>query len=450
VPAALLIALVLRHGRDLPSSTVWRALGIGTALACLPWLNVRYGIPAALLLAFLLWARPGWRRGLSIAGPALASALALGFYHSVLYGFWDPRRVYGRQPEVDLAHVPNGLLGLFLDQEFGLLAYAPVFVLVLPGLVALWRSGWRLAAIASALAAAMVFTASAWPMWRGGFNPPARFLVPLVPVLALATAAALKGSRQRVGVALLIGWGLWTGAVGAIEPRLVHRDREGTAPLFRTVSGAHEWTLLLPGFVRPPETMTYAYAWADRGRLAALWCAVLALAALGPGFPRRTSLRLGVGVLGLITAARLAGALSSGQSEGRDAVRCLGRPALALPAWRPVAAARWEATDLPWQGDYTRQLAQDGARLGARLALPEGRYQLTLALAEPPVQPRPEIVLRSEGASATRRSYPLLAAPAGLQAFVDVLPGESAITLAMRGGAPIRLTAVQLTVAPRP
>jgi hypothetical protein len=444
VPAALLIAVVLHHGRDLSSSSIWKALGIGTAIACLPWLNVRYGVPAVLLLAFLFCARPCWRLAVSIVGPVLASALALGLYHHILYGFLDPRRVYGRRPGIDLAHVLNGFPGLFLDQEFGLLAYAPVFVFALPGLLALWRLGWRLAATVGALTAAMVFTASAWPMWRGGFNPPARFLVPLLPVLALAMAAALRGRGRQVGAALLVGWGLWTGAVGAFEPRLVHRDRDATAPLFRTASGASEWTLLLPGFVRPPNTMTYAPAYADRGRLAALWCAALALVLYGPRLPRHTTQRLGTAVVGLIAVARLASALSSGLSEGRDAVRCLGRPAVALPAWRSATEASWGSSEIPWGGHYQGPLPQDGAPIGTRLPLPEGRYLLMLDVAGPSAERPPTLVVSTEGPQAGRRTQPLLPAPAGLQALLDVMPGESAVTLALRGGTPMRLTGVRL------
>ena len=83
-------------------------------------------------------------------------------------------------------------------------------------------------------------------MWRGGFNPPSRFLVPVVPALALAVGAALPRGLTAPA-ALLAGWSLFAGLGGALEPRLVHRDRDGTAPFFREMSGAEEWTRLLPG-----------------------------------------------------------------------------------------------------------------------------------------------------------------------------------------------------------
>ena len=159
------------------------------------------------------------------------------------------------------ATLREGLPGLLLDQEFGLLVYAPVFALAAAGVAALWRRDRRLTVTGLALVAVVVGTAGTWHMWRGGFNPPARFLVPIVPVLALGLAAALTRGLTAPA-ALLAGWGLWLGAVGVAEPRLLHRDRDGTAPVFRAVSGAEEWTRLLPGFVLED---------AQRSRLAVVW-----------------------------------------------------------------------------------------------------------------------------------------------------------------------------------
>src|SRR6185295_11816049 len=137
-------------------------------------------------------ARPARRAVVAWLAPSAASAAALALFHFQLYGFFDPRRVYGRRPELSLSLLPSGLPGLLFDQEFGLLAYAPVFALAVPGLLALARQSRRLALVALVLVLAALSVAGAWPMWRGGFNPPARFLVPVVPALALAVGARLR------------------------------------------------------------------------------------------------------------------------------------------------------------------------------------------------------------------------------------------------------------------
>jgi hypothetical protein len=136
VPAALIVAAGLRHGRG---ETSGRAAAVaGIAVALLPWLNVRYAVLTVLLVLFALSARPSRTAMLAWVVPSLVSAVAIALFHFHLYGFFDPRRVYGRRPELALSGLPLGLPGLLFDQEFGLLAYAPVFVLAVPGVVALW------------------------------------------------------------------------------------------------------------------------------------------------------------------------------------------------------------------------------------------------------------------------------------------------------------------------
>src|SRR5262249_1217808 len=150
---------------------------------------------AVLVVLFALSARPARRVAMAWVAPSVVSAIAIALFHFHLYGFFDPRRVYGRRPELALSLLPTGLPGLFFDQGFGMLASAPGFVLALPGALALWRRSRALAVTAVVMVVAVTATAGAWPMWRGGFNPPARFLVPVVPVLALAL-----GARLRAGI----------------------------------------------------------------------------------------------------------------------------------------------------------------------------------------------------------------------------------------------------------
>ncbi len=266
VPAALALAFGLRRARDAKLSA-GGALAIGLAAAALPWLNVRYAPLALVVVAHALWRHRGARPALALSLPLLASAIGLAAYHHALYGFYDPRRVYGRRPEMALSTVPEALPGLFLDQEFGLLVYAPVLALALPGLVLLVKRDRRQGWAALVAVAAVVAVASSWPMWRGGFNPPGRFLVPIAPVLVVAAALVLERRGVTAGAALLAGWSVWAGIAGGLDPALVHRDRDETAPLFRQLSGAREWTGLLPGFVLEDP---------DRRRLAAVWAVALA------------------------------------------------------------------------------------------------------------------------------------------------------------------------------
>jgi hypothetical protein len=427
IPAALVVTLGLRHARDTASRR--GALATGTALALLPWLNVRYAILTAALLAFVLSARPPRRVAAAWLAPSLASAAALALYHWHLYGFFDPRRVYGRRPELSLGGLPTGLPGLLFDQEFGLLVYAPVFVLAVPGVFALWRRLRSLAVITAVLTLAVIVVAGAWPMWRGGFNPPARFLVPIVPALALAVAAHLRRG-WTAGAALLVAWGLWTGGLGTWDRALVHRDRDGTAPLLRAASGAEEWTRLLPGYVLEESER-------DRARLTLVWTVALAAAAWagrrrGPIAPAS----LAWASLGLLAATGLASRLSTARTGGRDAVRLVGHPSVAVPAWTFSAdtPGEWTAADLGRGALYEPHRSPEGAVIGDRLGLVPGTYVLTIeGEAVPSSLPPPQLLSGVEGAAP--RVDPLGLAGGRLTGTFTAAGGRDT-TLRLQGGGP--------------
>jgi hypothetical protein len=438
VPAALAVAVGLRRVRE--AGEAKSALAWGAALAFLPWLNVRYAVFPAVLLAYFLSRRPRWRVALAAVLPSLCSAVAIVAYHFVLYGFLDPRRVYGRRPEFSAATLAEGLPGLLFDQEFGLLVYAPLFALAVPGLARVCREAWKEGAAALALVLVTLLTAGSWDMWRGGFNPPARFLLPIVPVLAVGVAFALRKGLWP-GAALLLGWSLWTGLCGGWRPELVHRDRDVTAPLFRVFSGAEEWTRLLPGYVLAER---------HRWLLACVWGGTLGLAAFARRRPRVTATGFAIGSLGLVAAAALAGAPAQGRTEGRDAVRLVGRRALSVPGWTVTASAtgRWGPGELEWGPLYEPQRHPAGAAVGGRLPLPVGRYRLTvdvdaeLSLVDPP--PRLELLAEGREGPPLIRGSAFERTPTGLAAPFEVLPGERAETLLLRGGRLLLLRSIEV------
>jgi hypothetical protein len=425
VPAALLLALALRLAHDPARLRGRRLVALAAAIAFLPWLNVRYAALSVLVLLYAVSKRPSVPVQLTLAACALAAALALGVYHHALYGFFDPRLVYGARPELALAQLSEGLPGLLLDEEFGLLVYAPIWVLALPGLVRLVRTRAREGILALLVMFSIALLAGSWHMWRGGWNPPARFLVPAVPVLAVGLALALRNGLPAAA-ALLAGWSLWTGLFGAAEPRLVHRDRDGTAPFFRAHAGAEEWTRLLPGYVLADD---------DRHRLAALWAAALAAATAAALKAPRTSLRsVTLTSVAAVVCAGGASLLSQSGTGGRQAVHVIGRPALELPRARAfgISPARWGVSSLPWGPAYEPHRHPEGAALAERLDLPGGRYRLTLQ-ADALGSTLPDLLVVHDGRPAVPAAAPFVAGSAGLEAAFEV-GGGGPVTLRLRGG----------------
>ena len=176
------------------------ALAVAWPRAALPWLNVRYA-PLAVLVARARRLAPPARAhcgGGSRPGPRVGGGLVA--YHRVALRLLRPAaRVRAHGPSSRASTLAEGLPGLLLDQEFGLLVYAPVLALASLGLVLLWRRDRKLALTAGAAVVAVLLTAGSWHMWRGGFNPPARFLVPIVPLSGWPPRWRGSGGASRPG-----------------------------------------------------------------------------------------------------------------------------------------------------------------------------------------------------------------------------------------------------------
>ena len=114
----------------------------------------------------------------------------------------------------------TGLLRLTLLPNKGLLWYAPLSVLAVPGFLFLRRRDARLALALAASCLALLAASSAWWAWDGqaGWGP--RLLLPALPcLLALAgVALAAGGPAWRAAGALAIAAGVAVNALGALVP----------------------------------------------------------------------------------------------------------------------------------------------------------------------------------------------------------------------------------------
>jgi len=279
IPCAFLIALALRL--LLGSRSTGAAVAAALALGALPWMHVKVALVPVALGGFAL-ARLRGRARVAFVLTAGAAALAyFGYYYSV-FGELSPFARYGSRVPTPMARMTPGrtLLGVFLDGGFGLLPYAPVFVLGLAGLRRLLfrdRDGWAFGLVGIAL----MLPVLAWKNWWG-FSPPARFLLPLVPVLAVA-AAVRVAARPTFGLARwrwpLAAAGLGLALLMSAKPRemrMVH-TRDGPLFAFEILAGDTSPARYLPRLTsrrgsdeppwRPPEAEV---------RVALVWSVALA------------------------------------------------------------------------------------------------------------------------------------------------------------------------------
>jgi len=256
IVAALIVARAVFRLWEPPESSGTAALN-GFMLAILPWLHTKFIIlTAALALFEALRQWPKIKHIVALGVPIAASVVLwlCSFYW--MYGVFDPQVPYGGSAQMAVAaNIPRGVLGLLFDQKFGLLIYSPLYVLAVPGIVLMLRQRQHRLPAVGAIATAVVFLAATtrFYMWWGGSSPPARFLVPVVPLLAPLVAYGVAGLTSRLGRALVVSTVLFTigialVAAGSTGERLLYSDPHGSSSLVRALQGPAPLDLILPTF----------------------------------------------------------------------------------------------------------------------------------------------------------------------------------------------------------
>lgn len=264
---AVMVAVVLAVRSDPNRSGLGAWLTIGLACASLPWLSTKYAPMSAVIILVVfgrLWTRPlrlfmTNRRVWAVAAPYVASLAAWFAFFYVIWGVPLPQAPYGSLTQTTPLNLAVGAPGLLFDQEYGLLAFAPVYVLAATGLVMMWRAGAELRRQAVEILmifGALLGTVGAFGIWWGGTSAPARPLASGLLLLALPIAAAFRaapaGSARRAGQHLL----LWVSVAIAItltvaqNGLLINNDRDGTSALLEYWSPRSELWALAPSFVQ--------------------------------------------------------------------------------------------------------------------------------------------------------------------------------------------------------
>ena len=280
---------------SVPVSTLLLA---GVALAALPWLHTRYAAIAAVLGISLVWRLVGLRRYQAAAAfltvPVLSAVAWFGFFYSH-YGSFSPAAPYASYTQSSLANVGRGLPGLLLDQQFGLVANAPVLAIAFIGLAIMSRTRVRLAVELGALVLVYFVAVSAYAMWWGGWSSPARFAVPVL--LALGVPAAdfwarrSPSARAAALVALAVSLLATVAPLAAEDGRAIFNSRDGFSRWLDWVAPLVDLPRALPSFLRAAQDARWLQAGIWAAAMLLGWLALRGLAArIGDPALRRAGL----------------------------------------------------------------------------------------------------------------------------------------------------------------
>jgi hypothetical protein len=273
---AVVIAFVITRRTGEVQSNAARWIAAGIAVASLPWLSTKYApMSAALLLVVILRLRkkelPSFLRNPAVWVVGGIYAVSLAAWFAFFYAIWGtplPMAPYGSLVQTTPLNLRFGAPGLLFDQEYGLIAYAPVYILAATGLYGMWRSGGDLRR--QAVEIAFIFTAlllmvGAFGIWWGGTSAPARPLASGLPLLMLPIAAAFRaapaGSPRRAAHHLLLWIGVGIAITLAIgqDGLLINNARDGTSALLEFWSPRWELWSLAPSFIGQHWTTAWLY-----------------------------------------------------------------------------------------------------------------------------------------------------------------------------------------------
>jgi hypothetical protein len=222
--------------RPAATTAAWAATAAASGLLLLVHVrNVGLVLGLTIVAARVLRQR-GTRRDAAAFCAALGAMLALRtVINHDLWGPWltTPHAAAGEWQGLGTALRLSGLrlVALFVDQEYGLLIYAPIYALAIAGLPRLETRApavtGRLLIVIGCYLGFVLFPLTNVHGWSGQWCPAGRFLTPILPLLALPVfLAASAGPRAT---AVIVAAQVALSAIWWQNPKLLWNDGDGRA-----------------------------------------------------------------------------------------------------------------------------------------------------------------------------------------------------------------------------
>jgi hypothetical protein len=224
-------------------------------IGLLPWIHIRFALLEFSLFCLLLYKLYRQHRlrhvtqDVALLFPVAVLFVALEVFSIVVWGTWNPAasQVASHNGPFEILPAKSIFLGLFFDQEHGLLFSSPIFLFLLIGITLSARKqllSYNLSMLLISIPYIILF--ASFRIWFGGANPPGRYLLVLLPLYCYYLAYALErlqNSLARAWFYVSIGYGLLYNLASISPP---HNG-------FNAENGFNE-TLHLLAFVHLPVT----------------------------------------------------------------------------------------------------------------------------------------------------------------------------------------------------
>jgi hypothetical protein len=198
-------------------------------LGILPWVHMRFALIEMPLFFALLYKiyfiykldRPRYYAYYLL--PVTLLFLLFEIYSYTIWGTLNPaaNQINGGSTPFEVSPW-MGIWGIWIDQEHGLFVNFPIFVFLLPGIVMAAKkkyAAYHLLVLALSIPYIVAFTS--FRHWSGGWCPPARFMLVLLPLYSLYIACALEQIPtwlSRILFTMAVAYGCFYNILSLLPP----------------------------------------------------------------------------------------------------------------------------------------------------------------------------------------------------------------------------------------
>lgn len=167
------------------------------SIILLPWLNIRY-LPVLVLLLLIIVMKEK-KKAVPFILISLLSTFIYFLFNYRIYGTLDPtfRYIHANLP-VGGGNIIVNSINILFDRQYGLFVYAPFYLLVIPGIF-IWRK-LKNNKLYTVIIISLIYILPILNFrdWHGGYNPPpARYILPILPLWIPAIAFVIKYFKKK-------------------------------------------------------------------------------------------------------------------------------------------------------------------------------------------------------------------------------------------------------------
>lgn len=229
IPAFLLLIIAIRKILEIEEHRWMSFFWLSVIPGALVWLHPKYfALAICICVTAAIWYykrlrvySDGSHYGMSLLYLIVSAAGIFSFFLflNFEYSGWSPNRIYAGwdRPaqslfELILQHGIDRIgtmirmaIGLWIDQRFGLISHAPLYAIFFPAVIWMFRSKSDLKFIL--IWFAIHFLILCWGAPLGGFAPPSRHMIVLLPLILIplaVTVSALSGFKKFLAVGMFV------------------------------------------------------------------------------------------------------------------------------------------------------------------------------------------------------------------------------------------------------